>query len=277
MATKKKGNVKKKKTAPSRPTKVFIVGCSTTRDEVPWQEVRDGKAEAWGVNNLFHSMPLKKFPFTRWFEIHGITKDKHGNFLRRDMPEFRGQTVAQYISGGVDPNGNKVHGLATIGIPVYMQNLWPEIPNAIVYPLEHMLNAFGDYFTNSISYQLALAIEEGFKEIHVFGVDMAVSSPRLLHDEYAHQRPSVEYFLGIARGRGIKVYIPDTADLLKTRFLYGWDEPKQSKWDKKMDAMLKHIDHQQFTAENQLRDLQRKVDQAIGARLAIKEMSKVWQ
>jgi hypothetical protein len=260
-----------------KPKKVFIVGCSNTRTEVPWDEVKAGKAEAWGVNNLFHSMPLEKYPFTRWFEIHFIDNSESGVLRRRFDPIFRGQSVEEYFKGGIAPDGKKVHGLSTLGIPVYMQKLWPEVPNAIIYPLEKITQQFGDYFTNSISYQIALAIDEGFEEIHVFGVDMAVSSPKLLHDEYSHQRPSCEYFLGVAVGRGIKIFVPDTADLLKTRFLYGYDEPKQSKWDKKKAAMLEHIDHQHQKAAGQKAEMQRKEDQAIGARLAIIEMDKVWQ
>jgi hypothetical protein len=261
-----KKQAEKKQEVVALPKKVFIVGCSNTKTEVPWDEVREGKAEAWGVNNLFLSMPLEKFPFTRFFEIHGITRDKRGNYLRREDPVFRGQPVNDYMKS-----------LGALGIPVYMQKLWPDVPNGVVYPLEVIMSQFGDYFTNSISYQIALAVLEGFKEIHIYGVDMAVSSPKLLHDEYSHQRPSVEYFVGIAVGRGIKVHIPDTADLLKTRFLYGWDEPKMTKWEKKKQAMLKHIEHQQQNASFQKVEMQRKEDQAIGAKLAVIEMDKVWQ
>lgn len=260
-----------------KPKKVFIVGCSTTRSEVPWDEVKAGTAEAWGVNNLFYSMPLSKYPFTRFFEIHYLDRLENGTIRRRLDPVFRGQNVNEYMTGGVGPKGEVIPGLGTLGIPIYMQQLWPEVPNAIIYPLEHIKNQFGDYFTNSISYQIALAIDEGFEEIHVFGVDMAVSSPQLLHDEYSHQRPSVEYFLGIAIGRGIKIFVPDTADLLKTRYLYGWDEPKQSKWEKKTTAMLEHINHQKQKAIAQKHESQRKEDQALGAELAVREMNKVWE
>jgi hypothetical protein len=42
-------------------------------------------------------------------------------------------------------------------------------------------------------------------------------------DEYSHQKPSCEYFVGIARGRGIKVLVPTGSDLLKTGRLYGFE------------------------------------------------------
>ena len=42
--------------------------------------------------------------------------------------------------------------------------------------------------------------------------------------EYATQRPSCEFFLGICVGYGIPVQIDPVSDLLKTDFLYGYDE-----------------------------------------------------
>ena len=49
---------------------------------------------------------------------------------------------------------------------------------------------------------IALAIYEDFDIIHVYGVDMAVCG------EYEQQRPSCEFFCGIAKGKGIELYIP---------------------------------------------------------------------
>lgn len=34
-------------------------------------------------------------------------------------------------------------------------------------------------------------------------------------DEYGYQRPNCEYLIGLARGRGIKVVIPDESPLCK--------------------------------------------------------------
>jgi hypothetical protein len=261
-----------------KPKKVFIVGCAPSRDLVPWDEVKAGKAEAWGVNNLFHSMPLEQYPFTRFFEIHHIDKLEDGTMRRRFDPVFRGQKVNEYLAGGTHPQtGEHIKGLADLNIPVYMQKLWPEVPNAVVYPLEQMVAQFGDYFTNTISFELALAITEGFEEIHVYGVDMAVSSKMFLHNEYSQQRPSCEFFLGIAMGKGIKIFIPDTSDLLKTRFMYAYEEPQAHKWQHKTQEMLRTIGQQKAKAINQKHEMQRKEDQALGAELAIMEMDKIWQ
>lgn len=104
-----------------------------------------------------------------------------------------------------------------LGIPVYMLKEEKTIPGSIAYPVNEMVREFEtDYFTNSISYMLALAISEQVDEIHLYGIDMA------LQHESAWERPSIEYFLGYARGAGIKVVIPDESDLLKCLGLYGY-------------------------------------------------------
>lgn len=253
--------------------KLCIVGCSNSRTHAPWD---DPEAEFMGVNNLFLSEPNR--PWASWSEIHYIDKDEKGNFRRRGSREFRGQDVNDYLkclANLKDGNGNP--------IPIYMQKKWDEVPNSVEYPIQKVLSTFGDYFTNSISYMIALGLLNSkafggtIEEINISGVDMAVSSKLLLQDEYSHQRPSCEYMIGVARGLGIRVVLPDTSDLLKTRFLYGYDEPKADRYQKKMEEMLVNIHKGKDKAEMQKMDAQRKIDQSLGAELAIKETLKIWQ
>ena len=135
--------------------KVAIVGCSDSKDDAPFD---NESWELWGVNNLFFH--IKRW--TRWFEIHNIQFDGQ-KWLRRGSPDFRGQTVNDYVAG-----------LAGMKTPVYMQKKWPQIPNSAAYPVKKIIDHFGDYFTNTISWMIALAIWMGYKEIGVWGVDMAV-------------------------------------------------------------------------------------------------------
>jgi len=103
-----------------------------------------------------------------------------------------------------------VQGLNQLPCPIYMQRHHEDIPNSVAFPIELFREVFGDYFTCTASYMIAMAIYEGYEEIHIYGVDMAADT------EYASQRPSCEYFIGIAEGKGIKVVIPLDSDLLKT-------------------------------------------------------------
>ena len=152
-----------------------------------------------------------------------------------------------------------------------MQRPNPLVPNAVQYPIQEVIQNMGNYFTNTISYELALAIVEGFKEIHIVGVDMAVDT------EYFHQRPSCEYFLGVALGRGIKLWMPNNCDLLKTRFLYAFHEHMELPYRKKLDAMKESIKQKQNKALKLAQLEQKKVDQYTGALITLEETDKVWK
>lgn len=234
--------------------KVCIIGCSDSKDLAP---IKDSGYEFWGVNNLFLTMP--DVNWTRWFEIHTIIFDGI-NFLRRGDHEFRGLTVNKYLEK-----------LAQVKCPVYMQKKWPSIPNSIPYPKNEVVKRFGNYFTNTISWEIGLAIYLGFKEISIYGVDMAVGS------EYQHQRPSCEYFIGIARGLGINVIVPDEADLLKTRFLYGFEQQKEDAFSKKVKHAILSMQKRRQQAYMQKEMFTKQVEQYIGGELGLSEMLKIWE
>ena len=236
--------------------KVAIIGCATCKDLAPFKEA--DKWEFWGVNNLFLTYPPEKVKWGKWFEIHPIKK-QGGQWMRRWGSQFRGQDMNKYIED-----------LNKLPCPVIMAQKWDEIPNSEPYPLAEILSKYGNYFTNSISYQIALAIHLGAKEIGIWGVDMAV------HTEYHHQRPSCEYYLGLARGLGIKVTIPDESDLLKTKFLYAFQEKEKDAWKKKLGNILGSLEAQINKAQNNLNIHNVKLNQAIGAKQAILESEKIW-
>ena len=257
--------------------RLVIVGCADSKNYLPPDHEN---CEFWGVNNLYLSL---KRNWTRWFEIHHITHDGT-NFRRRGSLEFRGQSVNQYLAQLSEH----------VKCPIYMQKRWSHVPQSVEYPLNHILATFSQaggwfnvspkemgvenwnlaekraYFTNTISYMLCLGILEGFKEIYIIGVDMAVAT------EYGTQRSSCEVFLGWAIGKGIKIFIPDDADLLKTHFLYGFHEPQKQAWDKKVDGMLTAMQKRQRDAQNKLVIASKEVEQYTGAMAAAKEMKKIW-
>lgn len=105
----------------------------------------------------------------------------------------------------------------------------PRFPNAIAYPLEDMLAKYGRYFfTSSIAYMLALAIDSKPEAIGIWGVDMSAT------DEYGYQRAGCHYFLQKAHEAGIKVIVPPESDLLEPLPLYGFKEENRQ-W-RKMNA-----------------------------------------
>lgn len=180
-------------------SKVCIVGFADGhRDHAPWD---DPDMEFWGINRLWSVLPDRRFH--RWFEIHDLAK---------------------YYTD--DPDHQRFLKEARIPIYVRPQDMptareWG-IETAVPYPRDDAANHFANYFTNTVSYLLAMAIMMGFEEIHMYGVDMAQDT--VLHAEYREQRPSCEYFIGIAEGAGIKVVLPPGSDLLKSSHWYGFDE-----------------------------------------------------
>ena len=79
------------------------------------------------------------------------------------------------------------------------------LPHAKVYPFEEVAKTCGDYWESSIAYAMSLAIHEGADEIGLWGVNMAGD------DEYSYQKPNMEYLIGLAKGKGIKVFIHESS------------------------------------------------------------------
>jgi len=247
--------------------RVYIIGTATTKDIVPWD---DKDAEFWGVNNLY-GVPIPNAHYDRWFEIHNIWQDpmRQNKLIRRNLEEFRGQKVMDYLNG-----------LAKLNCTVYMQKHWPGlIPMSIPYPLDDVVNFFTSkgltldlcrYITNTISYEIVLAIVLGFKEIGVWGVDMAIGT------EYESQRPSCEYWLGVASGLGIKVIIPSQADLLKTRFMYGFEEKQQDLWAEKVEKIRVDMKVKRMNLEHTHAKNEATLNQMRGAEQAVEEIKKIW-
>lgn len=91
------------------------------------------------------------------------------------------------------------------------------VPKSVRYPKEEMVQKYGPYFfTSSLAWMFAKALEENPDEIGIWGVDMSAAT------EYASQRPAMHRFIHIARERGIKITVPPQSDLLQPPPLYGF-------------------------------------------------------
>lgn len=256
--------------APAKIRKIAIVGCSDTKKLAPFG---DESWEIWAMNNAFVHTPRRNL----WFEIHPI-KQENGIFYRRELirpgvfkwvDNFRGQSMRDYMQS-----------LAELDIPVLMQQHWDIIPKSVPYPLQEIIQQFGRYFTNSVSWMIALACRYIIEDkaagkianghIGCWGVDMATTT------EYGHQRPSCEFFLGVAAGLGIMITVPPEADLLKARFLYGFEEREQVEWEAKMINILKGMADRRNKAMQKYEMAKKQIDQYLGAEEAVKEIQKVW-
>jgi hypothetical protein len=159
--------------------KVAILGLAqSSRHLAPW---KDASWELWGL-----AWDSERYRYQRVFEMHD----------RNDLKRAHKQ---------LEPYLEKVGHCSR----VYMQHPFPEVETSEAYPFERVAEVCGAYWESSIGYALALAITEGAEEIGVYGVDMRAD------EEYAYQRANCEYLIGLARGKGIKVHIPEVSPLLK--------------------------------------------------------------
>lgn len=158
--------------------KVAIIGLSaTTHDLAPWH---DPEWQKWGLPwDAYYAR------MDRLFEMHDM-RLLVGEHSKRKPGYFQ--------------------LLEECGVPLYMQEQWN---NALRYPFKEVAQTTGYYWNSSIAYAMALAIHEGAEEIAIYGVDMKAD------DEYGYQKPNMEYLVGLARGKGIKVHIPDESPLCK--------------------------------------------------------------
>lgn len=75
----------------------------------------------------------------------------------------------------------------------------------------------GQYFNNSVSYLIAYAILQGYKEIALYGMRFDAAHETRRNGEYQ----SVRELIFFAKGRGIKVTAPADRTMLQEYELYG--------------------------------------------------------
>lgn len=182
--------------------KVAIVGfASGHAHKAPFA---DEEVETWGINQLWKVLPDRRWD--RWFELHSLYDFYHANDGHKDF----------------------LRELSSKDIPVYVREedyklaLEWGIETAQPFPHNIILDRFRPYFTNTISWLIALAIMMRPEWLGLYGVDMA--QDHLLAAEYSEQRPSCEYFIGIAEGLGIEIVIPNGSDLIASSHLYGYED-----------------------------------------------------
>lgn len=166
---------------------VCIVGLAPSTRELIAQEP-DG-VEMWCLNmgHAIFPQPLRQ-KFTRWFQVHPYAE----------------------MAPRQEPRLGHLEWLRQASIPVYMEEVHPEIPASVRYPYEAVCQTIGgNYLTSAPSFMLALAIHEGFELIKLYGIDMHNQQ------EWSYERPCFEYLLGLAIGRGIRVWMPESCPLLK--------------------------------------------------------------
>jgi hypothetical protein len=142
--------------------------------------------DIWGMNQYPYRIPRA----TLWFEMH------YSDILEIPEESYR-------------------IWLRNTTTPVIMQKESPEIPASLEYPLDEITAEYDPFFNCTVDYMLAMAIFSGKKHIELYGIHCL--------NEYEYEKKGIEYWLGVCRGKGIKFFLPDEADILCPVF-YGYKE-----------------------------------------------------
>jgi len=93
----------------------------------------------------------------------------------------------------------------------FTSKVYPDYPGAMAYPLNEVVKDIGvPYLNGTVAYAVAYAIYQKFNGIRIYGADFTYK-----HVHKAERgRGCVEFLLGIAWARGIKLHLPHSTTLL---------------------------------------------------------------
>jgi hypothetical protein len=160
-------------------------------------------------------------------EIWGI--NALGDVLRCDRVFHMDDVRVQQIRAKEAPESNiaaMLEWMRTYDGVIYTSIPHPDYPATVAYPLEDVINSCSGfvYFNSTAAYAVALAIHLGVKKINLFGVDFTYPNA---HDA-EKGRACVEWWLGFAAARGVKIATARTSSLLdaytsQDERVYGYD------------------------------------------------------
>lgn len=191
--------------------KVAIIGTApSSRKLAPFQDMA---WDIWGCSpGNMNEIPR----IDAWFEIHA----------NLHWPEYADAYGKNYIKW-----------LSEQSFPVYLQDEpWHQkyFPHGIRFPARELVKKYGrNFFTSSFSWMTAFAIYKGYKEIGLYGVDMASK------DEYIQQRQAHYYWEEKAASLGIKITIPPESDLKQPQAIYGYSDA--TRFGRKLHARAQEL------------------------------------
>ncbi|GAF90320.1 unnamed protein product, partial [marine sediment metagenome] len=144
------------------------------------------KTEFWGCNNVYKARDVDRL------------------FIMHDIYVIQSNRDEDLIK-----NVNKKD------FPVYTLGKYDEIKNNIQYPMKKVVKEFNAaFFINTVTFMLALAIMQKPKKIELYGVDMYFGTGT---GYMRNDKGCIEFWLGVATGREIKIGIAKGSTLMRRR------------------------------------------------------------
>lgn len=228
-----------------------IVGTAPTWTLTPWQDtsvdilgLNDGYALGWRKG--WAGLPRA----THWFDLHPFSQM---SFRPKGQTVVRPDEVP--VGAYLRPEGH-LEWLKTRPFPVYLNEAPADWTNAHTFPRAELEAKHGQYFCSTPAWMLVWALEQGYNEIHIYGIHLATEW------EYVSQRPNFEFWVRHAIDRGAKVVLPQRCPLLKSKHVYAY-EPKPDIPLQMLQARMAAIKHEGAKLQKELAGLGRF---ALGAR-----------
>lgn len=179
---------------------IALVGFADTKVDAPFD---NKEIEIWSLNEFGLDLPRCDY----LFQIHNLDIIKNNKKDPKHLDKLL-----------------KFEG------KLFTQKSYKEIPNGKAYPFKKMVGKYGNIFSSTMDYMISYAIESGVGRIELYGMDMA------LYSEYQRQRPTFMYFIGLAKGKGIDVWIHPKSGLI-TYERYAMDGDTQLEIEKKLEEI----------------------------------------
>lgn len=174
---------------------------------------------------------VKRIGNRKWLADEVWAINMLGDLFQCDYVFHMDDIRIQEIRAKALPESNiaaMVEWIKTSKVPVITSRGHPDYPALVEFPLEDVLNELKyDYFNSTAAYAVAYAIFLGVKKISIFGCDYTYPNA---HDA-EKGRACVEFWLGMAAERGIKIVIPQKSSLMDAMYdqqerFYGYDTLK---------------------------------------------------
>ncbi len=178
---------------------IAIIAFGASSAEVPWN---DGSVERWSLHDSFAVLAerhhVRRLTLATIFELHSVAE------------------IRRISTGGYARIEEYVERMAKMPIPIMVLDwAWLKVwPTAKMLPVKDLIARGRDYFTCTVPYMIALAIDriergENDPRIELYGVDAEIAS------EWSYERPCIEWWAGLAEGRGIKVAVAKGSSLMR--------------------------------------------------------------
>lgn len=222
----------------------IVCGSPSSEMAAPFQ---DENYDIWVLGNRSQNYPR----YDLIFEIHDALEEEHD-------PRY-----AQWL---VDKNIELIVG----------ESFAIKADHVKVFPFDESEKQNGSlYLTSSPAMMLSLAMLRGYKDIELYGIDLAVDD-----FEYFWQRPCMEYWIGFARGREHNVKLHEASPVCKSDYVEGrgsCGRPDFSRPPFTEEGLLKlagRHDDKVKDAQSQITQLQMVIQTNDGARQAYTHLAR---